>query len=88
MTIAGANGVPAGAVAVLANFTATAPTAGGYLTTWPSGEARPGASTLNFTANQTVANLAVVPIGSNGAISVYNAAGTTHTIADVNGWFS
>ena len=88
VTIAGANGVPAGAVAVLANFTATAPTAGGYLTTWPTGEARPGASTLNFTANQTVANLAVVPIGSGGAISVYNAAGTTHTIADVNGWFS
>jgi hypothetical protein len=88
VAMTGHNGIPNDAVAVLANFTAAAPTAGGYLTTWPQGIARPGASTLNFSANQTVANLAVVPVGDTGAISIYNASGSTHTIADVNGWFS
>ncbi|MDP1807185.1 MAG: hypothetical protein Q8K72_18555, partial [Acidimicrobiales bacterium] len=49
----------------------------------------PLASSLNFSPAQTVANMAVVKIGSEGKISFYNGAslGGVHVIADVAGWF-
>ncbi|WP_347261606.1 reprolysin-like metallopeptidase [Rudaea sp.] len=86
--VAGAGGVPAtGAGAVVFNLTATQPTASGYVTAWPSGTALGNASNLNFSPGQTVANLAIVKIGSNGKVSLFNSNGNTHLIADVAGWF-
>jgi hypothetical protein len=58
-----------------------------YLTTWPAGAAQPGVSTLNSFDGTVVANAAIVPAGANGAISVY-AAGQTHVILDINGYFA
>jgi hypothetical protein len=72
---------------VVVNVTATQPSTGGYLTVWPSGEARPNASNLNFTAGQTIPNLVVAKVGSNGQISIYNNTGSTHVIVDVLGYF-
>jgi len=66
--------------------TATDPTIGGFLTVHPSGELRPKASNLNFAAGQTIANLVVAKVGSNGMVSIYNDTGSTHLIADVAGW--
>ncbi len=89
VTVAGVGGVPAtGVSAVALNVTATQSTAGGYLTVFPSGAARPLASNLNFVAGQTVPNLAVAMVGGDGTVSVYNQAGTTHVIFDVVGWYS
>ncbi|HXN49350.1 MAG TPA: glycoside hydrolase family 44 protein, partial [Bryobacteraceae bacterium] len=58
-----------------------------YLTTWPAGATQPGVSTLNSFDGSVVANAAIVPAGANGAISVY-AAGQTHVILDINGYFA
>ena len=58
-----------------------------YLTTWPAGATQPGVSTLNSFDGTVVANAAIVPAGANGAISVY-AAGQTHVILDINGYFA
>lgn len=52
-------------------------------------------SNLNFVANQTVANLVIVPVSQHsipggvqaGRIALRNDAGSTHLIADVVGWF-
>ena len=33
-------------------------------------------------------NLVVVKVGAGGKISLYNAAGSTHVVADVAGWYS
>jgi hypothetical protein len=33
-----------------------------------------------------VANLAVVPLGAGGSITVFNATGATHVVLDVVGW--
>ena len=86
---AGQGGVPGtGVSAVVVNITATQPTAGSYLTVFPTGTARPLASNLNFGPGQTVPNLVVVKLGSGGKFSVYNAQGFTHVIADVVGWYS
>ncbi len=57
-----------------------------YLTLWPTGNPQPGVSTLNSWKGEVVANAAIVPAGTDGAISVF-AAGTTDVILDVNGYF-
>lgn len=69
------------------NVTATGPTASGYLTVFPTGEALPNASNLNFRPGQTVPNLVIAELGADGQISIYNATGSTQLIADVFGWF-
>ena len=86
--VSGQNGVVADATAAVLNVTVTSPSASGYLTVWPSGVARPTASSLNFTAGQTVPNLVVAPIGADGKVNIYNAIGTSHVIVDVSGCFS
>ncbi|HEX2117574.1 MAG TPA: hypothetical protein VHF91_00195, partial [Acidimicrobiales bacterium] len=86
--VAGQGGVPAmGATAVVLNVAVTGPTASTYLTVFPGGEAVPVASNLNFVAGQTVPNLVAAKLGTGGTLSAYNAAGTTHLVADVAGWF-
>ena len=84
----GFGGVPStGVSAVVVNLTATEPTAGSYLTAFPTGGSPPLASNLNFGPGQTIPNLVVVKLGTGGKFSVYNAQGLTHVIADVVGWY-
>jgi hypothetical protein len=85
----GVGGVPAtGVSAVVVNLTVTEPTSASYLTAWPSGEPRSTASNLNYVPGQTIPNLAMVKLGSNGKFSLYNHTGSTHVVADVVGWYS
>jgi hypothetical protein len=89
LKVTGVGGVPASAVdAVVLNVTATQATSEGYLTVWPSGSARPNASNLNTSAGSTRPNLVTSKVGPNGSVSIYNAVGATHVIADVVGWYS
>ena len=81
------NGVPASATAVIANVTVTGATVGSFVSVWPAGVPKPSASNLNFGPGQTISNLAIVQIGSNGALSFDNAAGAVDVIVDVVGYF-
>jgi hypothetical protein len=83
----GACGLPDTAQAYSLNMTAVpqAPILG-YLTTWPTGVAQPVVSTLNALKGQVVANAAVVPAGTDGAISVF-VTDNSHVIIDTNGYF-
>jgi hypothetical protein len=83
-----ANSIPATAAAYSLNFTVVPPLGGpaANLTTWPAGLATPNVSTLNFSGN-VVAGAAIVPAGSNGAISVY-ASFPTDLLFDINGYFA
>jgi subtilisin family serine protease len=84
----GLNNVPNDASAVVLNVTATNPTAATFATLWPSGLPRPNpASNLNVVPGQTAPNLAVVGIGANRKVSLYNDAGSTHFVVDVVGWY-
>ena len=79
---------PVGQVsAVVLNVTADQPSASGFLTLYASDATRGSTSNLNFTAGQTVPNLAVVEVGADGKVTVYNHLGHTHVILDVVGWF-
>lgn len=84
----GQGGVPTGASAVAFNLTAITPTAGGYLTAFPSGTTRPNASNINFVNGDIIANLVIVKIGTDGRVNLYNHRGSTHVAADVVGYFA
>ncbi|WP_315096247.1 hypothetical protein [uncultured Cellulomonas sp.] len=81
---------PADAVAVSVNITATGTTAPtSYLSAYATGDhAGRQTSVLNAYRGQDVANLAVVPLADDGSIEVYNNAGQTDVVLDVQGWYS
>jgi hypothetical protein len=88
LVVEGRGGVPtAGVDAVAVNVTVVSPTASNFLTVYPSGTARPGTSNINFVAGQTIPNMAIVRVGTDGTISIYNEEGATQVIIDVVGWF-
>ncbi|MCA4133051.1 carboxypeptidase-like regulatory domain-containing protein [Arthrobacter sp. M4] len=84
----GVNGIPANASAVVVNLTVTETKAAGFLTAYASGSAKPNASNVNYGPAQTVPNLAVVPVGPDGKVTISNtSSGTAQVIADVSGYF-
>jgi subtilase family serine protease len=88
--VTGAGGVPQSNVtAVAVNITATGESSDGNVITYPDGSPRPGTSTLNYTTGVTIANLAIVPVGADGKIDLFNSSGgTTQLVADVFGYFT
>jgi hypothetical protein len=58
-----------------------------YLSVWPAGEPQPRVSTLNSWDGSAVANAAIVPAGTGGAIDVY-VTNPTHVILDIDGYFA
>ncbi len=89
LQVAGQGGVPAtGVSAVVMNQTATNETSAGWLSAYPSGTSTPPTSNVNFQANTTVANRAIVPISLDGKVTIYNGGGRLDVIVDVTGWFS
>jgi hypothetical protein len=89
LQVTGRGGVPAaaGVSAVVMNVTAADPTVGGFLTVWPGGPL-PKTSNLNFVGGiPAIANLVTVGVSPTGMVSIYNALGQTHVIADVVGWY-
>lgn len=86
----GVGGVPAAGVsAVEVNLTEAANTAGGFLTAYPQGSSVPTVSNLNFVGGQIVANRVVVPVNpANGQFSIFNHAGSTDVVLDVDGYFT
>ena len=79
--------IPATAQAYSLNMTAVPPGPLTYLTTWPTGQNQPYVSTLNALQGQIAANAAIVPAGTNGAISVF-VSDPTNVIVDINGYFA
>ncbi|MGH3301040.1 MAG: putative Ig domain-containing protein, partial [Streptosporangiaceae bacterium] len=89
LQVAGVDGVPAtGVTAVVLNLTATDPTATSFVTAYPDGATRPLASNLNFTRLETIPNLVIVPVGADGKVDFFNAAGSTDLVADLAGYYS
>ncbi len=57
----------------------------GYLTIWPTGQTQPTVSTMN-SDGRIKANAAIVPAGTDSAVSVY-VTDTTNVIIDIDGYF-
>jgi uncharacterized protein (DUF1501 family) len=85
----GKNGVPpTGVSAVLLNLTAVRPTAGTFVTVYPNDGARPLAANLTAVAGQVIPNMIIARVGGDGAVAMYNYAGTVDLVADVMGYFT
>lgn len=84
--VLGHAGVPADALSVALNVTATEPEADGFVTVYPTGTARPTASNVNYTAGASVPNLVVAGIGAGGSIDLFTNQ-ASHLVVDVFGWF-
>jgi len=80
---------------VLVNITVVEPTQAGYLSAWGSNRPRNSESSIvNFAANQTVPNSALVMPGDGGRLTVeligygLNQPGQANVLIDVAGWIS
>jgi hypothetical protein len=80
-------GVQESATAVVMNVTVTDSSKNSFLTVYPTGQAAPSASNLNFAAGQTIANLVVVKVGDEGQVDFKTAVGSVEVIADVVGYY-
>jgi hypothetical protein len=80
-------GVPADATGVALNVTATAPSAGGFVSVYSCDAGWSGASSLNFTAGQTVANFAPSALGGSRSVCLRSSV-STHLIVDVIGYWT
>lgn len=86
--VGGLGGVPLqGVSAVAVTLTAVRPTATTALVAFRPGADRPGTVDLSVVAGRILAEAAVVPVDARGRIAVHNAAGSTHLLVDVSGWY-
>ncbi|MBB5871372.1 hypothetical protein F4553_004751 [Allocatelliglobosispora scoriae] len=89
LQVTGRGGVPGtGVGAVVLNVTVVSPSAAGYLTVFPTGVARPTASSVNFAKGWTGANSVTVAVGTGGQVDIYNAVGSAGVIVDVAGYYA
>ena len=78
-------GIPATAKAYSLNATVVPPAALGFLSLWGTGP-QPVVSTLNSFDGTIVADAALTPAGTGGAVSVFTS-NPSHLILDINGYF-
>ncbi|MEV6636337.1 hypothetical protein AB0M54_36885 [Actinoplanes sp. NPDC051470] len=88
--VLGVAGVPTTNVrAVMVNVTTKAPTAATWLTLWKGDvTARPGVATVNVAAADNLSNSAIVEVGANGKLNLYNNAGNIDVLVDVLGYYT
>lgn len=91
VAVRGRAGVPAAGVrAVALNITVTETAVPGWVQVVPTGgtTAAGASSNVNVTrAGQTVANLAIVPVGADGSVTLVGSV-VGHVVVDVAGWFT
>jgi hypothetical protein len=88
--VLGVGGVPTTNVkALFVTIETKAPTAVTYLSLYKGDlTTRPGGQQVNVAAGDNLSNTAVVEIGSNGKLNLYNNAGNIDVIVDVMGYFT
>jgi hypothetical protein len=87
----GSGAVPSSATAVALNLTVTDTSGGGWIAATNTTASTPTTSNLNYSAGQTVANMAIVPIDpSTGDVYLYNGSptATVDLLADIAGYFT
>ena len=79
--------IPTTAAAYSLNVTVVPSGPLGYLTIWPTGQGQPVVSTMNSLDGRIKANAAIVPAGTQGAVSVY-VTNRTNVVLDIDGYFA
>jgi hypothetical protein len=89
LQVTGRGGVAASGVSAVAlNVTVTAPGKGGFVSVYAEGATPSVTPSLNFVKGQTVTNLVIAPVGTNGMVALRNSStGTIQLVADVSGYY-
>jgi hypothetical protein len=86
--VLGVGSVPTtGVGSVLVRLVTFDPTESTFLELWPYGITRPNLTMLAVGAGEDLSNMSVVEVGDSGKISVYNNAGKTDVLVEVQGYF-
>jgi len=91
LSLAGRAGLPvAGQVnAVALNLTVTNPSRTSHLRVYPGNASTPPeSSSLNFSAEDTIASMVTAQVAPDGTVKIFNNSGQTHVIADLVGYYS
>ncbi len=89
VTVAGRNGVPVGATAVVVNATGVGASQPLNLEIYPSGNPpAPRTSTVSLQDGYPVSDLVVMRLGTGGAINLSASSGSTHVVLDVVGYLT
>lgn len=88
LPIAGRNGIPADASAVVANITAVQGAGKGFITAFPD-DPQPFVSNLNYKKKEDRANLALTQLSPiDGSLSLYNGSPTAvDLVVDITGYY-
>lgn len=87
LPVAGANGVPANATAVVMNVAVLQEQAAGWVAVYPGTGSPPGVANLSFTKGKAVTNLVTAKV-SGGEVSFRNgSSGTVELVADLQGYY-
>jgi hypothetical protein len=78
--------VPGGAAGVVLNVTVTNPEGPGFVAVYPAGTPRPGTSSVNFVAGQTVSNS--VTVGVAGSTVLLYGIARTDVVVDVMAYYA
>ncbi|EWM10798.1 hypothetical protein [Kutzneria sp. 744] len=86
--VLGVGQVPAtGVSAVLVRIGLLGPTAATFAELWPDGTSRPNVTMITAMTNEQISTTAVVKVGANGKLDLYNNAGKTDAVVEVEGYF-
>lgn len=89
-TIGGTHGIPANAVGIIGNLTAITPQAAGFMTIYPTGQAAPAATSVNYLAGvPAMSNQCTVLLGGSNKtqVNIYvSGNGSTQCVLDVSGY--
>lgn len=86
--VLGVGAVPANGVSsVLVRIALLAPTEPTFSILWPDGTTKPGVTMISAGKDEQISNFAVVKVGANGKIALWNNAGSTNAVVEVHGYF-
>ncbi|GAB2685891.1 DUF5585 domain-containing protein [Thalassiella azotivora] len=85
--LGGRGGVPTGASAAVVSLTLDGATTWTYATAWQAGRPQPPTSDVNVAPGLPAANMAVVPLDSQGRASIRLNEGSADVLVDVLGYF-
>jgi hypothetical protein len=92
VSLDGSCGIPAGARAIAANVTVPGPATSGSVAIYPGNYPPLGTGTIHFTAGKTIANSAILPLSTDGTVSLaalasFAGGGTVDLVLDISGYF-
>jgi hypothetical protein len=88
VAVGGVGTIPKDAVSVAVNITIDEDaTLKSFVTVWPTGSPQPFTSANNAEPGLVMANSAILRLGTDGKVSVFNQRGDVNVIIDITGYF-